>query len=99
MVIDVYAITWLYDPQRHALILHLQDDLRAKTGLQDFVTPLNLVYVARGARRQGISAEVTSSPVNGNLCWCCRLTGHCRGSSVRGAANLAGTFFSTSSPA
>ena len=63
MVIDVFAVmengTWLYDPKLHALVLHLQDDLRAKTGLQDFVgtAPLNLVYVADGSRMQDISAE------------------------------------------
>jgi len=63
MVIDVFAVmasgTWLYDPKAHALVLHLQDDLRAKTGLQAFVgdAPLNLVYVAHGERMQDISAE------------------------------------------
>jgi nitroreductase len=63
MVIDVFAVmangTWLYDPTLHALVQHLQDDLRAKTGLQDFVgdAPLNLVYVAHGERMQDISAE------------------------------------------
>ncbi len=63
MVIDVFAVmasgTWLYDPKLHALILHLQDDLRAKTGLQDFVSdaPLNLVYVAHGERMHDISPE------------------------------------------
>lgn len=63
MVIDVFAImangTWLYDPNLHALLPHIEDDLRAKTGLQDFVAgaPLNLVYVAHGERMQDISAE------------------------------------------
>ena len=63
MVIDVYAVmangTWLYDPKLHALVGHLEDDLRAKTGLQDFVgtAPLNLVYVAHGERMQDVSAE------------------------------------------
>jgi len=63
MVIDVFAVmasgTWFYDPTVHALVLHLQDDLRAKTGLQDFVSdaPLNLVYVAHGERMHDISAE------------------------------------------
>ena len=63
MVIDVYAAmadgTWLYDPKRHALVPHSRADIRAKTGLQDFVgtAPLNLVYVAHGDRMQGISAE------------------------------------------
>ena len=63
MVIDVFAVmengTWLYDPKPHALVLHLQDDLRARTGLQDFVAtaPLNLVYVAHGLRMQDIPAQ------------------------------------------
>lgn len=63
MVIDVYAVmangTWLYDPRRHVLVRHLEDDLRARTGLQDFVgtAPLNLVYVAHGERMQDASAE------------------------------------------
>ncbi len=63
MVIDVYAAmadgTWLYDPRLHALVLHQEDDLRARTGLQDFVghAPLNLVYVAHGERMQDVSPE------------------------------------------
>jgi nitroreductase len=61
MVIDLYAAladgVWLYEPKRHALLPHLQADIRAKTGLQDFVAtaPLNLVYVAHGERMQDIS--------------------------------------------
>jgi hypothetical protein len=63
MLIDVYAAmadgVWLYEPKRHALIQHLRSDIRAQTGLQDFVgtAPLNLVYVAHGERVQDISAE------------------------------------------
>jgi nitroreductase len=63
MVLDVYAAmadgVWLYDPARHALRAHLGADIRAQTGLQDFVAtaPLNLVYVVHGERMQGISAE------------------------------------------
>lgn len=63
MVIDVFAVmengTWRYDPKAHALVLHVQDDLRAGTGIQDFVgtAPLNLVYVAQGSRMQDVSAE------------------------------------------
>ncbi len=41
MVIDVYAAmadgVWLYDPKAHSLLPHLKDDIRAQTGLQDFV--------------------------------------------------------------
>jgi nitroreductase len=63
MVIDVYAAmadgVWLYDPKRHALLPHLRQDIRAQTGLQDFVAkaPLNLVYVAHGERMQDVRAE------------------------------------------
>ena len=41
MVIDIYAAmadgVWLYEPKRHALLPHLRTDIRAQTGLQDFV--------------------------------------------------------------
>lgn len=63
MVIDVYAAmpdgVWLYDPKQHVLRLHLETDIRAQTGLQDFVAtaPLNLVYVAHGERMKDISPE------------------------------------------
>jgi len=63
MVIDVYAAladgVWLYDPKRHRLEQHLDADIRAQTGTQDFVgaAPLNLVYVAHGERMQDITAE------------------------------------------
>lgn len=63
MVIDVYAAmadgVWFYDPKRHALVPHSRDDIRAQTGLQDFVriAPLNLIYVAHGERMHDISPE------------------------------------------
>jgi nitroreductase len=63
MVIDVYAAmadgVWLYEPKRHVLLPHLRVDIRAQTGMQEFVgtAPLNLVYVAHGERMQDISAE------------------------------------------
>ena len=63
MVIDVYAAmadgVWLYEPKRHVLLAHSRADIRAQTGLQDFVAnaPLNLVYVAHGERMQDISAN------------------------------------------
>ena len=63
MVIDVYAAmadgVWLYDPKQHALRPYLETDIRAQTGLQDFVAtaPLNLVYVAHGERMKEISPE------------------------------------------
>jgi len=42
----------IYDPKAHALVPCLPADIRALTGLQDFVAtaPLNLVYVAHGER-------------------------------------------------
>jgi nitroreductase len=63
MVIDVHAAmadgVWLYDPKQHALRPHLETDIRAQTGLQDFVAtaPLNLVYVAHGEKMKDISPE------------------------------------------
>ena len=61
MVIDVYAAmadgVWLYEPKTHTLVPHLGADIRALTGMQDFVgaAPLNLVYVAHGERMQDIA--------------------------------------------
>ena len=63
MVIDVYAAmdngVWLYEPKTHMLLPHLADDIRAATGLQDFVgtAALNLVYVAHGERMSDVSPE------------------------------------------
>jgi nitroreductase len=56
IAIDIYlAMTegvWIYEPKAHALLPHLAGDIRAETGIQDFVktAPLNLVYVALGER-------------------------------------------------
>lgn len=61
MVLDTYAAmadgVWLYDPQAHRLLRHSREDIRADTGLQDFVggAPLNLVYVAHGERMHDVS--------------------------------------------
>ncbi|MGB8277576.1 MAG: nitroreductase family protein [Methylovirgula sp.] len=63
MVIDVYVAmadgVFIYEPKTHVLQLHLKQDLRAKTGLQDFVAtaPVNLVYVAHGERMKDVSPE------------------------------------------
>ncbi len=63
MVIDLYAAmadgVWLYEPKGHKLAPYLGDDIRADTGLQDFVAtaPLNLIYVAHGERMGDIAAE------------------------------------------
>ena len=62
-LIDVYAVmadgAWLYEPAAHALRKHLAADLRAQTGMQDFVgtAPLNVVYVVHGERMTDIAAE------------------------------------------
>lgn len=63
MVIDVYAAmadgVWFYDPKAHLLRKHLDADIRAATGQQDFVgaAPLNLVYVAHGERMHDVLPE------------------------------------------
>ena len=63
MVMDLYAAmkdgVWRYEPKDHALMPHMKDDIRAATGMQDFVgaAPLNLVYVAHGERMTDISPE------------------------------------------
>ena len=50
---------WSYDARTHRLRQVLADDIRAQTGMQDFVgsAPLDLVYVADGGRSEGASAE------------------------------------------
>jgi len=63
MVIDVYVSTaegtWLYEPKAHELQAHQAGDIRAKTGMQDFVgvAPVNLIYVAHGERMTDVSPE------------------------------------------
>ncbi|HYM33068.1 MAG TPA: nitroreductase family protein [Candidatus Cybelea sp.] len=63
MVMDIYLAmadgVWLYEPKAHTLLPHLPRDIRAATGLQDFVAtaPLNLVYVAHGERMTDVAAE------------------------------------------
>jgi nitroreductase len=63
MVIDIYVAmadgVRIYEPKAHALLPHLQGDIRAATGRQDFVAsaPVNLVYVAHGERMLDISPE------------------------------------------
>lgn len=63
MVMDVYLAmadgVWLYDPAAHALSACTSEDIRAATGLQDFVAvaPLNLIYVAHGDRMGDIPPE------------------------------------------
>ena len=63
MVLDVYLAmaegVWLYEPKTHKLLPYMKEDLRAQTGLQDFVVtaPLNLVYVAHGERMMDVTPE------------------------------------------
>jgi nitroreductase len=63
MVIDLYAAmadgVWFFDAKAHLLRKHLNADIRAVTGQQDFVgsAPLNLVYVARGERMHDVPPE------------------------------------------
>jgi len=63
MVIDVYVSTaegtWLYEPKAHELQPHQAGDIRARTGMQDFVgvAPVNLIYVAHGERMTDVSPE------------------------------------------
>ncbi len=63
MVLDIYVAmadgVRIYEPKAHALLPHLQGDIRAATGRQDFVAsaPVNLVYVAHGERMLDISPE------------------------------------------
>jgi nitroreductase len=63
MVIDIYAAmadgVWFYDPKAHLLHKHLNADIRAVTGEQDFVgsAPLNLIYVAHGERMHDVPPE------------------------------------------
>ena len=101
MVIDVYAVTadgvWLYDPMAHALSLHSRSDLRARTGVQDFVAvaPLNLVYVAHGERMTDVSLEdrrlyasVDAAFIGQNVYLFCASEG--LGTVFRGAVDQAG---------
>jgi SagB-type dehydrogenase family enzyme len=59
--IDVYAALpdalYYYDPASHALTLAVARDLRAMTGVQDYVgsAPLNLVYVSDFSRMKDAS--------------------------------------------
>jgi nitroreductase len=63
MVLDIYVAladgVRLYEPKGHALIPYLPGDIRAQTGLQEFVAtaPVNLIYVAHGERMSDISPE------------------------------------------
>lgn len=61
--ISVYVATaeavYRYDPSGHALYTVVTGDLRAQTGMQDFVAsaPVNLIYIADYDRMQGAALE------------------------------------------
>lgn len=61
--IDVYVATaegvHVYAPDEHALHLVSKDDIRARTGMQDFVgtAPVNLIYVANIERMTGADTD------------------------------------------
>jgi len=63
MVMDIYLAmadgVWLYDAKSHVLMSYHSADIRAQTGLQDFVAtaPLNLIYVAHGENMIDVPAE------------------------------------------
>jgi nitroreductase len=99
MVIDVYAAmadgVWLYDPAGHRLTRHMDQDIRAETGLQDFVAnaPLNLIYVAHGERMNDVPPEdrrlyasVDAGFIGQNVYLFCASEG--LGSVFRGAVDL-----------
>jgi nitroreductase len=60
---DIFAVmangVWRYDALKHVLVPHLSADIRAQTGVQDFVgsAPLNLVYVSNAEHMSGVSRE------------------------------------------
>jgi nitroreductase len=60
---DILAVmadgVWRYDPIAHRLLPQLAADVRAQTGVQDFVgsAPLDLVYVSNGEHMSGVTPE------------------------------------------
>jgi len=96
MVTDIYVAmadgVWLYQPETHKLQAYLPDDLRAATGLQDFVgvAPLDLIYVAHGERMTDVApaerrlyASVDAAFIGQNVYLFCASAG--LGSVFRGA--------------
>ncbi|TAN02833.1 MAG: SagB/ThcOx family dehydrogenase [Rhodanobacteraceae bacterium] len=101
MVMDIYLAmadgVWLYVPERRELLPYLPADLRARTGLQDFVgrAPLELVYVAHGERMHNVAPEewrlyasVDAAFIGQNVYLFCASEG--LGSVFRGALDHAG---------
>jgi SagB-type dehydrogenase family enzyme len=86
--IDVYAALpdglYRYDAAAHALVLAVDKDVRALTGVQDFVpqAPLNLVYVADFARMRDATEEdrlffaaTDAAVIAENVYLCCAASG------------------------
>jgi nitroreductase len=50
---------WRYDPISHQLLPHLTEDIRAATGIQDFVAtaPLELIFVCERDHLIGLSSD------------------------------------------
>ena len=108
MVIDIYVAksdgVWLYEPKSHTLIHHQPSDIRAQTGLQDFVgnAAVNLIYVAHGERMTDISTEERRTLclgrrwLHGAECLSVlRLRGACNSFSGRGRRRKAGANIAT----
>lgn len=61
--IDIYVALrdglYLYDPVNHQLVLVSADDIRALTGMQEFVAeaPVNLVFVADHLKMEGLTGD------------------------------------------
>ena len=55
LYVALASVTYVYDPVENVLRLVLAEDIRALTGMQDFVpvAPLNLVYVADTSKITG----------------------------------------------
>lgn len=86
--IDIYVALkrglYLYDPHVHILRHVLADDIRAATGLQDFVgtAPVNLIYVADLARmsssdrtEQRFYSAIDTGFIGQNVYLCCASEG------------------------
>jgi nitroreductase len=100
MVMDIYVASadgvWLYDPIAHALLPHGGNDIRARTGEQDFlgVAALELIYVAHGERmtdvgpeKRQVAAAVDAGAIGQNVYLFCASEG--LGSVLRGALDPA----------
>ena len=61
--IEIYCVmengVYLWDPERNVLILTLKEDIRATTGMQEFVAtaPLNLIFVCNNDKLDNAPSE------------------------------------------